>query len=71
MSNKPEHRPISNERILEHWDDFTADEVDWVDGDAQRLIEALETKYGLSGDEAARQVAAFLEKNETKAQIRG
>ena len=71
MCEKSEHRPVSQDRILKYWDDLTQDEADWIDGDVNRLIEALQTKYGLSADEAARQVSAFLEENQTKAQIRG
>jgi hypothetical protein len=71
MSNQPEHRPVTDQLILSFWDDFTAEEVDWVDGDVDRLINALQTKFGLSADEAARQIDAFLEENEAEAQKRG
>lgn len=52
--------PLAGRDILAHWDDLTRPEVDWIDGCARRLIDALMVKYGLSRDEAARQVEDFL-----------
>ncbi|WP_437226605.1 CsbD family protein [Planctomicrobium sp. SH661] len=52
--------PLSAAKIQEQWDDLTDAEVDRIDGDVNLLIDALTAKYGLSRDEAARQVDDFL-----------
>lgn len=53
-------RPLSSEQIRQHWDDFSDEEVGWIDGEITRLIEALTRKLGISPDEAARQVDEFM-----------
>jgi hypothetical protein len=51
---------LSRERIHAQWDDFQPEELDWIDGSAANLIQALTEKYGISRDEAARQVNSYL-----------
>jgi len=48
-----------SQKILQHWDDFTLEEIDWISGDPRKLQEALVQKFGVSEDEAARQVFDF------------
>ena len=47
-------------RIRERWDDFNELEIDEIGHSTDRLRLALEQKFGLSPDEAARQVDDFL-----------
>ncbi|MCA8999758.1 MAG: hypothetical protein KDA80_22370 [Planctomycetaceae bacterium] len=51
---------FTRQDVHEQWDDFAPEEIDWVDGDPVRLIQAVATKYGVSRDEAAWQVTEFL-----------
>ncbi len=71
MPRPTEYPPLAPQLILEYWDDFEQSEVEWVDGDAMRLLEALKSKYGISEDEAAHQLQGFLDTYETKLQRRG
>ena len=49
------------EQLLKTWDDFTASEADEINGHPGLLVNALQDKFGLSKDEAARQVQDFLD----------
>lgn len=60
MATAMQNQQLSSEEIQKQWDDFSSEEVDWIDGRVNRLIHALTAKFGLSRDEAARQVEAFL-----------
>jgi len=71
MSNDAGAHPLTEELILEYWDDLSPEEADWIAGDAHRLMEALQTKFGISEDEAAGQLANFLDVYQTRAQQRG
>ena len=71
MMSRPEYRPITASQVIEYWDDLTVEEAEWIDGDAMRLIEALQTKFGISEDEAAMQVSIFLDRTESPDQKRG
>ncbi len=71
MMSRPEYRPITATQVIEYWDDLTVEEAEWIDGDAMRLIEALQTKFGISEDEAAMQVSIFLDRTESPDQKRG
>jgi len=42
-------------KIKEQWGDLTDDEIDKLEGRKDRLIGALQERYGMSKDEAARQ----------------
>jgi len=45
--------------ISNYWDDFRPEEVAWIHGDPALLCNAITQKYGVSEDEAARQVVEF------------
>ena len=42
-------------KIKEQWGDLTDDEIEKLEGRKDRLIGALQERYGMSQDEAARQ----------------
>ena len=46
--------------ITKQWREFNPDELDEIGNSAHRLTRALQKKYGLSADEADRQVHAFI-----------
>lgn len=60
MKTTAEPEPIPNDRIRTYWHDLTEEEIDWIHGEPTKLMSALSDKYGLSRDEAGRQVEAFL-----------
>ncbi|WP_447593895.1 CsbD family protein [Aquipseudomonas campi] len=47
------------------WDDLTLDEVIKSGGDAQKLIGLVEKRYGMTHDEARKQVMSFFERHRT------
>lgn len=63
MDGKNKDLTKISQEILHHWDDFTVEEVDWIAGDPRKLQEALVQKFGVSQDEAARQVFEFWSKH--------
>jgi uncharacterized protein YjbJ (UPF0337 family) len=42
-------------KIKEQWGDLTDDEIDKLEGRKDRLVGALQERYGMSKEEAARQ----------------
>lgn len=52
---------FTSEQLLRMWDDFTRVEADEIGGHPGLLVNALQDKFGLSKDEAARQVQDFLD----------
>mgnify|MGYP006969414691 CR=1 FL=1 len=56
-----DQEPHLREHIRESWADLTEPEIDWVGDEPERLASALSQKYGISRDEAARQVWHFME----------
>lgn len=71
MTDENLKRPFTDEQIFEYWDDLTAEEVSQIDGDADRLMKVLESKLGISEDEAAGEIQNFLDVYQTRAQSRG
>lgn len=61
--SKPNSPPpaFQSEQLLSAWDDFTRVEADEIGGSSAKLVAALQDKFGLSKDEAARQVQDFLD----------
>jgi hypothetical protein len=51
---------LTRERLHAQWNEFEPEELDWIAGSAANLIQALTDKYGISRDEAARQVNHYL-----------
>ncbi len=49
-------------KIREFWGELTGDEVDWIAGRREQLIGKLEEKYGMSREEAERQVDEFIDR---------
>lgn len=49
-------------KVREFWGELTGSDVDWVAGRRDQLIGKLEERYGLSHEEAERQVDEFLER---------
>ena len=49
-------------KIREFWGELTGDEVDWIAGRRDQLIGKLEERYGMSREEAEKQVDEFLDK---------
>jgi hypothetical protein len=58
---KTDAHPDLRNHIRESWTDLTEPELDWVGNKPERLAAALAEKYGISRDEAARQVWDFME----------
>ena len=46
--------------VREHWAALTDDEFDAIDGDRDRLLGMLEDRYGVSRDEAERDLDDFI-----------
>ncbi|MFG0333031.1 MAG: hypothetical protein ACF8TS_06675 [Maioricimonas sp. JB049] len=67
VQNETEQRDIFRAAIPRHWPDFTEPELDWIDGRINRLYLAISQKYGISRDEAARQVWRFVKQVEGSA----
>lgn len=59
----PNQASLHRARIQEQWDEFSDQELDWIQEDPQRLIQSLINHYGIPRDEAAREVAAFMERD--------
>lgn len=49
----------SHVAIASYWDEFQPEEVDWIHDDVDLLCNAIMQKYGVSEDEAARQVVEY------------
>jgi uncharacterized protein YjbJ (UPF0337 family) len=49
-------------KVREFWGELTGDDVDWIAGRRERLVGQLEEKYGMSREEAERQVDEFLDR---------
>lgn len=54
--------------VRSEWDDFTQSEAEEVAGRTDLLVAALQDKFGLSADEAARQVQDFLDDGDSTNQ---
>ena len=48
-------------KVREQWGRFTDDDVEQLGGSYDRLVGAVQTKYGRAKDEAAREVDRFLD----------
>lgn len=55
----PQAINVPRELIESYWDDFSEDELDWIDGRLNRIYLALVDKRGLSRDEAAHELRRF------------
>ncbi len=51
--------------VREKWGELTNDEVDQVNGEAERLIGTLQAKYGYARDKAEKQVDDWLSSNKS------
>lgn len=51
--------PFTRDDVRRKWDDFTESEIVEIGESPQRLVAALQDKFGLSEDEAARSVTDF------------
>jgi uncharacterized protein YjbJ (UPF0337 family) len=49
-------------KVKEFWGELTGDDVDWIAGRRDQLIGKLEERYGMSREEAERQVDEFLDR---------
>ena len=48
--------------VRSQWGKLTDDDVDRVEGDAEKLIGRVQERYGYARDEAKREVDAFLDR---------
>ncbi len=48
--------------VRELWGELTGDEIDWIGGRREQLVGKLEEKYGMSHEEADRQVEEFIDR---------
>jgi uncharacterized protein YjbJ (UPF0337 family) len=46
-------------KAKEFWGELTGDELDWIGGQREQLLGKLQEKYGMSREEAERQVEQF------------
>jgi uncharacterized protein YjbJ (UPF0337 family) len=53
---------LAKGKVREFWGELTGDEIDWIGGRRDQLIGKLEEKYGMSHDEAQRQVDEFIDR---------
>lgn len=49
-------------KVREFWGELTGDEVDWIAGRREQLVGKLEEKYGMTREEAERQVDEFIDR---------
>ncbi len=49
-------------KVKEFWGELTGDDVDWIAGRREQLIGKLEQRYGMSREEAERQVDDFMDR---------
>ena len=57
----PPQQPLfSVEDVLKEWDDLTTAEAEEIAGRPDLLVAAIQDKFGVSHDEAARQVQDFM-----------
>lgn len=49
-------------KAQELWGELTGDDVDWIAGRRDQLIGKLEEKYGMTRQEAERQVDEFIDR---------
>lgn len=49
-------------KALEFWGELTGDDVDWIAGRREQLVGKLEEKYGMTRQEAERQVDEFMDR---------
>ncbi|MFA5515279.1 MAG: CsbD family protein [Desulfuromonadales bacterium] len=47
-------------KAREFWGELTGDEIEWIGGRRDQLVGKLEEKYGMSHEEAERQVDEFI-----------
>ena len=49
-------------KVREFWGELTGDDIDWVAGRREQLIGKLEERYGMSREEAEKQVDEFIDR---------
>ena len=47
------------ERVQDRWDKLTSAELDWIEGNYDRLISKIQEKYGINLLQAERELAEF------------
>jgi len=52
------------ERVLAEWDNLSDDAFDQILGNRDRLVARIQEAYGISKEEAARQIESFEEANQ-------
>lgn len=53
--------------VQEHWFRLTDDDLDHIDGRLERLVRRIEERYGVSKDEAYRQITQWFDELATAA----
>jgi uncharacterized protein YjbJ (UPF0337 family) len=60
--NRKTHRKYWNDlkgRVEQRWDRLTGRELDWIEGNYDRFISKLQEKYGMTRQQAERELDEF------------